>query len=425
MTNANICKMHDRDHNQSTWSSQIPRTPSNTRTNRWDKWINGRQKIVRKTVSNHLKDNLKQEDGMTVSSHPKDTFGGGCGIFSNADGDVPRSILHKKHNASTDSANCENEMTTRNQTRDTAGARRGAPNTHSDVSDEHFANRCTWAKHSTTTTSNTNTTTTMTTPEEEGKATAAKKMLECRKSIRWASQRTRRLQMGRRSSIIYIQLGASGVAQKHGANMFLNKKWKRIDKNTSANGWLPQQSSAIVTKSTWPMYTSHIRDTRTCTSKRCTKTSNQTATKNETSLLSLDLGLTLKKIPLVNTKTGQPNKRRIWMKQCLTKHSNVAPKTSYKVSRKTVHFQILKWKRQTAVDRKNRGYCTDAEANDINHFGSDHTSVTAHFRFPRARKKEDEKKKNRNIILPKDTKHTKIPCSIGATRCPQLFSKSP
>ena len=45
------------------------------------------------------------------------------------------------------------------------------------------------------------------------------------------------------------------------------------------------------------------------------------------------------------------------------------------------------------IDRRNRRYCTDAEANDMIHLGSDHRSVTSHFRFLCAKKKRIGKQK--------------------------------
>ena len=42
------------------------------------------------------------------------------------------------------------------------------------------------------------------------------------------------------------------------------------------------------------------------------------------------------------------------------------------------------------TDRRNRRSCLDAEANDMIHMASDHRTVTAHFRFPCAKKKKRE-----------------------------------
>ena len=77
------------------------------------------------------------------------------------------------------------------------------------------------------------------------------------------------------------------------------------------------------------------------------------------------------------------------------------------------------------IDRSNRRYCTDAEANDMIHFGSDHRSVTAHFRFPCAKKKEglENKKKTETESLQRCRIH-EIPCISGATRWSQLIRKS-
>ena len=49
------------------------------------------------TVSSHQKDNVKHDDGMTTSSCTRDTAGGGRGAFSTAYGDVPLTILQKRH----------------------------------------------------------------------------------------------------------------------------------------------------------------------------------------------------------------------------------------------------------------------------------------------------------------------------------------
>ena len=90
--------------------------------------------MVRKTVSSHHKDNMKHDDGMTTSSHTRDTAGGGRAIFSNADSIVPTSILQQRHTASTDNVKYESEITASSRARDTAGGRRGAfSNAYSDV----------------------------------------------------------------------------------------------------------------------------------------------------------------------------------------------------------------------------------------------------------------------------------------------------
>ena len=62
-----------------------------------NKWISGRQKPIRKTMNSHQKDNMKHDDGMNASSHARETAGGGRGAHSNADDDVPMSILQQRH----------------------------------------------------------------------------------------------------------------------------------------------------------------------------------------------------------------------------------------------------------------------------------------------------------------------------------------
>ena len=92
------------------------------------------KKLRRKTVGIHQKDNMKHGDGMTLSSHTRETAGGGHGIFSNADGDVRMSILQKRYTACTDNVKYDYKMTTSSRARDTVGGGRGAfSNAYNDV----------------------------------------------------------------------------------------------------------------------------------------------------------------------------------------------------------------------------------------------------------------------------------------------------
>ena len=59
------------------------------------------KKTKTKDCDNTKKDNVKREDGVTTSSHTRDTAGGGRGTFSNAYGDVPMSILQQRHTENT------------------------------------------------------------------------------------------------------------------------------------------------------------------------------------------------------------------------------------------------------------------------------------------------------------------------------------
>ena len=69
-----------------------------------------------------------------------------------------------------------------------------------------------------------------------------------------------------------------------------------------------------------------------------------------------------------------------------------------------------------AIDRRNRRYCAGAEANDTIHWGSGHRSVTAHYRFPCAKKKKrgglENKKQKQNLC--KDTRYARHPASVEA-----------
>ena len=48
--------------------------------------------------------------------------------------------------------------------------------------------------------------------------------------------------------------------------------------------------------------------------------------------------------------------------------------------------KIINW--TMLINERSRIYCTDAEANDMIHLGSDHRSVNSHCRFPCGKIKE-------------------------------------
>ena len=52
-------------------------------------------------MSSQKKDNVKRDDDMTTSNHTRNTAGGGRGIFSNTNRDVSPSILHPRHTINT------------------------------------------------------------------------------------------------------------------------------------------------------------------------------------------------------------------------------------------------------------------------------------------------------------------------------------
>ena len=66
----------------------------------------------------------------------------------------------------------------------------------------------------------------------------------------------------------------------------------------------------------------------------------------------------------------------------------VAPNTTFKnTPEKQSTVRSMSGKDKQLDCGRSRRYCSDAEANDMIHLGSDHRSVTAHFRFPCVKKK--------------------------------------
>ena len=117
--------------------------------------------------------------------------------------------------------------------------------------------------------------------------------------------------------------------------------------------------------------------------------------------------------------TGQSNKRGIRMKQWWMIQNHVALNTTFtkkKKNRKHTFRSPSGKEKQldcVVIVRRNRRYCTDAEANDMIHLGTDHRSVTAHFRFP-CKKEGLENKKTETESLQR-YKIREISCINGAT----------
>ena len=102
---------------------------------------------------------------------------------------------------------------------------------------------------------------------------------------------------------------------------------------------------------------------------------------------------------------GEPDKRGIWMKQWSMIQNFVALNTTFKkVPEKQAKFRSASGKDKqldyVLIDKRSRRYCTDAEAIDMIQLGSDHRSVTAHFRFPCGKQKgglnNEDRGKHRN-----------------------------
>ena len=177
---------HHRDHNETWWNTQ-----NSTNTRQYEgksirKWISGRQKQVRKIVSSHQKDNAKHDDGIlrvviletqleedAVPSRTQTVMCQWTFCKKSTYSDVPMWVLQQRRtsNAHHNDGNFHHQHDHHN---DNTGRRRHSSSKKERKNGDN-SETLTWYKK--------------------------RKVLELRRSIRWAFQRTRRLQMGRRSSV--------------------------------------------------------------------------------------------------------------------------------------------------------------------------------------------------------------------------------
>ena len=105
------------------------------------------------------------------------------------------------------------------------------------------------------------------------------------------------------------------------------------------------------------------------------------------STVSFDMILTLNVTTSESTQRRNPTNVASWMKQWLMiQELCVGQYNISKILEKQSTFRPASGKDKqldcVLIDKRSRRYCTDAEANDMTHLGSDYRSVTAHFRFP-------------------------------------------
>ena len=121
--------------------------------------------------------------------------------------------------------------------------------------------------------------------------------------------------------------------------------------------------------------------TRTCTSQKLQK--HRDPLQKTTIIVSLDLEKTVNVTTLESMQRENLIKVAFGMKQWLMIQNSVALNTTFKNSGKRYTFRPTSGKGKqlhfVLIDKSSRRYCTDAEANDIIHLGSDHRSVVAHF----------------------------------------------
>ena len=146
------------------------------------------------------------------------------------------------------------------------------------------------------------------------------------------------------------------------------------------------------------MCTSPTRDTRTCTSKRCTKTSKTHCNNKKTH--QIHSGRLQRSAWTLNGDSerdhigerahngdNQTNEDEAMVddpEPCGTQYNIQKIRKQY-ITRSPSGKE--KQPDYVEIDRRNRRYWIDAEANDMIHLESDQKSVTAHFRFPRANTK--------------------------------------
>ena len=113
------------------------------------------------------------------------------------------------------------------------------------------------------------------------------------------------------------------------------KEWS-FRQNTSANGWLPQQSGAITTKSIWPVCTSHTRDYADMHIEKMLKNIESHCNKKHFRVISGDFNAQLwlridsEEDYVEEHTTGQTNKRGIWIRQWCMIQNYVALITTFK-----------------------------------------------------------------------------------------------
>ena len=108
------------------------------------------------------------------------------------------------------------------------------------------------------------------------------------------------------------------------------------------------------------------------------------------------------------------------MKLWLMIQKYVAPKKPYTFRSPSEKEKQLY---HVVLDKRNRRYCTDAEANDMIHLGRDHRSVTAHGRIPCAETKGGLENKKQKQNLFKDTRYAKYPSSMTPREDPDSEEK--
>ena len=171
----------------------------------------------------------------------------------------------------------------------------------------------------------------------------------------------------------------------------LNKRWKRKVVKTEhvsermATTTIKYQQRRIELASVYFLRTG----TLTFTSRKCTNASRTTATKKQNTIIAGDSNAQLgpgddsDRDYVGKHAMREPNKRGIWVKQWSMTQKYVALNTTFKKNPKSkLPSDLRVGKMNVLIDSRSRRYCTNAEANDMIHLGSDHRSVTAHFRHP-------------------------------------------
>ena len=219
------------------------------------------------------------------------------------------------------------------------------------------------------------------------------------------------------------EMGAGGFNHKHGVGILLNERWKRkIVKTeyvseriiTTTMKYLQRRIELASVYFSHAGYTEvHIEKMYKCIENHCNK--------KHTAIIADDFNAQLGPGDDSESDYVGPNKRGIWMKQGLMIQNYVVPKTTFKnVSEEQTAFRSASGKDKqlddVLSDKRSRRYCTDAEANDMIHLGSDHRSVTAHFQFPCGKKKGALNNEGRNQRFRESTRCKRQATSIETSQ---------
>ena len=200
-------------------------------------------------------------------------------------------------------------------------------------------------------------------------------------------------------------MGAGKFENKHVVGILLNKKWRKRINWTDYINERAIATSITVNKQRvllMSVYFPHSRYADHHVERACRAIEKHTKSKKSIQFVGGDFnaglgpGIGVERVSVGTHTLKEGNKRGDWMNQWLMMQNFVAPSTTY---RKTPEKQVThrtpkgveKRLGYILVDRKHLPCSRDAEANDMIHMGSDHSSVMAQFVITATKKEVSEK----------------------------------